>query len=323
MSFFGGGTDLEEFYSEYGGAVLSTTFNKYCYVTVRKLPEFFTYKNELVYSKIERVNSIEDIEHPLIRNCMKFLGIHNIRLTYDADLPARTGLGTSSSFAAGMLNAFHTLRGEAIDKRKLADEAIFAERVLCAEAGGIQDQIAASFGGLNHIEIKADGYNVKPIILSRSRKKLLNDSLMLFFTGFSHMSFQVHEKIKENFQNKIRRLLKMKDMVKEAEDILTSKSDLDEFGRLLHESWKIKRSLSQNVSTDAIDEMYERALSNGALGGKLLGSGGGGFLLFYVNPDRRNYLKKALSDLLYIPFEFESGGSRIIYYSEESNEDKI
>ncbi|WP_317423040.1 hypothetical protein [Acidaminococcus sp.] len=317
MSFFGGGTDIKEFYEEYGGSILSTTFDKYCYVTVRHLPEFFKYTSEFVYAHTERVTSIEQIQHPLIRNCMLYQNMHHIRLAYDADLPARTGLGTSSSFAVGMLNAFHALKGEMVDKKRLADEAIYAERVLCHEAGGIQDQIAASFGGLNRIDMDKNGYHVSPLVISRERKQELNDSLMLFFTGFSHMSATVQEKVKENFQDKIHRLQKMKDMVDIAQDILTNRGNLSELGQLLHESWQLKRSLSGGISTSDIDLMYETARKAGAEGGKLLGSGGGGFLLFYVEKDKQLYVKKALEKLLYVPFSFETDGTRIIYYREE------
>ena len=189
MSFFGGGTDMESFFIKHGGAVLSTTFDKYCYVNVRHLPRFFDYSTELSYSRTERVTSIEDIEHPAIRNAMKMLDMHEIRLTYEADLPARSGLGTSSSFAVGMLNAFYALKGKYADKKKLADEAIYLERVLCEEAGGWQDQIAASFGGFNRINFNTDGtYDVLPVIISPERKKNLNDNLMMFFTGFTRFS---------------------------------------------------------------------------------------------------------------------------------------
>jgi D-glycero-alpha-D-manno-heptose-7-phosphate kinase len=317
MSFFGGGTDLREFYSQYGGAVLSSTFDKYCYVTVRHLPEFFSYKNEIVYSKIERPNSVAEIQHPLIRNCMQYVGEHNIRLTYDADLPARTGLGTSSSFAVGMLNAFHALQNKIVDKRMLADEAIYAERVLCAEAGGIQDQIAASFGGLNYIEMNADNYYVHPVIVSPERKQMLNDSLMLFFTGFSHHSWEVQTEVKSNIKEKISNLQEMKSLVYEALKLLSSNGSLQEFGRLMNLSWQLKRRLSTSISSDAIDEMYAKAMNAGAVGGKLLGSGGGGFLLFYVDPDKRAFVRKAMNDLLYIPFRFETGGSRIVYFNNE------
>lgn len=316
MSFFGGGTDIKEFYSEYGGSVISTTFDKYCYVTTRFLPGFFNYSSEFVYSQTERVNEIEKIEHPLIRNCMKYMDLHHIRLAYDADLPARTGLGTSSSFAVGMLNAFHALKGEMCNKKKLADEAIYVERVLCNESGGIQDQIAAAFGGLNRIDMSEEGYQVKPIILSKQRKKELNESLMLFFTGFSHMSSIVQEKVKENFSDKIKRLQTMKEMVDEAQNILIKDNQLSDFGRLLHETWKLKRSLSSSISNNDIDDMYQTAIKAGAEGGKLLGSGGGGFLLFYVEKDKKKYVREALKNLLYIPFNFETYGTRVIYYDE-------
>ena len=198
MSFFGGGTDLPEFYKKYGGSVISTTFDKYCYVNVRHLPRFFDFKTHLTYSKMEYVNTVDEIEHPAIREAMKMLDMHELRLIYDADLPARSGLGTSSSFAVGMLNAFYALKGKYIDKRKLADDAIYLERVLCKEAGGIQDQIAASFGGLNRIYFSGDKYEVNPIIISDNRKKILNDNLMLFFTGFSRLSSEIQKNTASN-----------------------------------------------------------------------------------------------------------------------------
>lgn len=235
MSFFGGGTDMESFFRENGGAVLSTTFDKYCYVNVRHLPRFFDYSTELSYSKTERVTCIEDIQHPAIRNAMKMLDMHEIRLTYEADLPARSGLGTSSSFAVGMLNAFYALKGKYADKKKLADEAIYLERNLCQEAGGWQDQIAASFGGFNRINFNADG----------------------------------------------------------------KEQDLDDFGRMLDHTWKLKRQTGSAVSTNSIDELYAKGIAAGALGGKLLGAGGGGFLVFYVQPERQDAVRWAMRDLLY------------------------
>lgn len=196
MSFFGDGTDFSGFYNEHGGAVLSTTFDKYAYVTVRHLPPFFDYRTHITYSKEEKVNSIEEIKLPAIRNAMQWLDMHKIRMTYEADLPARSGLGTSSSFAVGMLEAFYALKGKYADKRKLADDAIYLERTLCAEAGGIQDQIAASFGGFNRIDFNRDGYTVRPVIMSRERKKELNNHLMLFFTGFSRFSSDIQKTLK-------------------------------------------------------------------------------------------------------------------------------
>ena len=250
MSFFGGGTDIEEYFKENGGAVLSTTFDKYCYVNVRHLPRFFDYFTELSYSKTERVTNVEDIQHPAIRNAMKMLDMHELRLTYEADLPARSGLGTSSSFAVGMLNAFYALKGKYADKKKLADEAIYLERVLCAEDGGWQDQIAASFGGFNRINFNVDGYEVLPVIISPERKRKLNDNLMMFFTGFTRFSADV-QKANETSgaEYKKARLKKMYELVDEAEAILTDKNrDLDDFGRLLDTTWGVQLVLEVSMS---------------------------------------------------------------------------
>ena len=322
MSFFGGGTDMEDYFRENGGAVLSTTFDKYCYVTVRHLPRFFDYKTHLTYSKMEYVDSYDDIQHPLIREGMRFLDMHELRLTYESDLPARSGLGTSSSFAVGMLNAFYALKGKYADKKKLADEAIYLERVLCNEAGGWQDQIAASFGGFNRINFNADGYEVLPVIISPERKRQLNDNLMMFFTGFTRFSSDVQKANKvSSTEEKRARLKKMYELVDEAESILTNKErSLDDFGRLLDVTWKLKKGTGNAISTGSIDELYEKGMSAGALGGKLLGAGGGGFLVFYVQPEKQEAVKEAMKDLLYIPFKFEDGGTRFIHYSPEEYE---
>ncbi len=318
MSFFGGGTDFPDFYKEYGGAVISTTFDKYCYVSVRHLPPFFDYRNEIIYSKIERVEHTADIVHPAIRNAMQMADMHELRITYDADLPARSGLGTSSSFAVGMMNAFYALKGKYADKRKLADDAIYLERVLCNESGGVQDQIAAAFGGLNRIDFDSTGYRVNPIIISPERKQQLNDNLMLFFTGFSRFSSEIQMGTKKAMKDKTAELKEMLRLVDEAEHILVDRHvDLNEFGRLLNHTWELKRGLSQGISTGSIDEMYKRAMDAGASGGKLLGAGGGGFLLFYVEPDRQVKVMKAMEELLYIPFKFENNGSGIVHYSPE------
>lgn len=320
MSFFGGGTDFPGFYREHGGAVLSTTFDKYCYVNVRHLPRFFDYTTELSYAKTERVTDVESIEHPAIREAMKMLDMHEIRLTYEADLPARSGLGTSSSFAVGMLNAFYALKGKYADKRKLADDAIYLERVLCKESGGIQDQIAASFGGFNKISFNADGYTVSPVIISPERKLRLNDNLMLFFTGFSRFSSDIQVEAEKSLKSKEAQLLEMLQLVDEAEQVLTSKTDLTEFGKLLDYTWKLKRGITSKVSTDSVDAIYDKAIKAGATGGKLLGAGGGGFLLFYVEADKQKNVHEALEDLLYVPFEFETAGTQVIHYTPESYE---
>lgn len=319
MSFFGGGTDIESFFVENGGSVISTTFDKYCYVNVRHLPRFFDYSTELSYSKIERVTSVEDIQHPAIRNAMKFLDMHELRLTYEADLPARSGLGTSSSFSVGMLNAFYALKGKYADKKKLADEAIYLERELCNEAGGWQDQIAASFGGFNRINFGSNGYEVLPIIISPGRKKQLNNNLLMFFTGFVRFSSDVQKKNNVTAEEKKTQLKEMLSLVDKAEKILTNKNtDLDDFGRLLDYTWQLKKQTGSAISTSDIDKYYEKGIEAGALGGKLLGAGGGGFLVFYVQPEKQEQVKEVMKDLMYIPFEFEDGGTRVIHYSPEA-----
>lgn len=318
MSFFGGGTDMPAFFNEHGGAVLSTTFDKYCYVTVRHLPPFFDYTSELVYSRIEQVDSIEKIEHPLVRNCIKFLDMHELRVNYESDLPARTGLGTSSSFAVGLLNAFYALKGKYASKKQLADEAIYVERELCKESGGWQDQIAAAFGGFNRIDFKDNGYEVSPVIISPGRKQRLNDNLLLFFTGFSRFSSEIQKSTEAAIKDKTAQLKEMLALVNEAQEVLVNdKSDLDDFGRLLDTTWRLKRQTGAKISTGSIDELYEKGIKAGALGGKLLGAGGGGFLVFYVQPEKRQAVLAAMRDLLHVPFAFENGGTQVLYYAPE------
>lgn len=318
MSFFGGGTDMKEFFNEHGGAVISTTFDKYCYVTVRHLPPFFDFKNELIYSKIERTSTTEEIIHPAIRNAMQYLNMNDIRLTYEADLPARSGLGTSSSFAVGMLNAFHSLNGVYASKKQLADEAIHLERDLCNEAGGWQDQIAASFGGFNRIDFSDNSYEVTPIIISKQKKEQLNNNLMMFFTGFTRFSSDVQKANASGRIDKTQQKLEMLRLVDEAEKVLQNKeSNLDDFGYLLNTTWNLKRQTGSAISTNSIDELYDKGIKAGALGGKLLGAGGGGFLVFYVTPEKQESVRHAMQDLLYIPFKFENNGTKVIYYVPE------
>ena len=322
MSFFGGGTDLESFFREYGGAVLSTTFDKYCYVIVRHLPRFFDYSSEFSYSRIERFNGVEEISHPAIRNAMKMLDMHELRLTYEADLPARSGLGTSSSFAVGMLNAFHALKGKYADKKRLADEAIYLERVLCGEAGGWQDQIAAAFGGMNRISFRQDGtYEVRPVIIHPERKGQLNDRLMMFFTGFTRFSSDTQKANAAGYAEKVKQLREMLALVEDAQQVLEdSHADLDDFGRLLDRTWRLKRQTGGAVTTGSIDALYEKGIEAGALGGKLLGAGGGGFLVFYVRPEKQDAVREAMKELLHVPFRFEDGGTQVIHYSPETYE---
>lgn len=313
MSFFGGGTDIPEFFREHGGAVLSTTFDKYCYVIVRHLPRFFEYSTELSYSRIERVTDIDAIEHPAIRNAMKMLDMKEIRLTYEADLPARSGLGTSSSFAVGMLNAFHAMQGQHVSKKQLADEAIHLERALCKEAGGWQDQIAAAYGSLNRINFSGDGYEVIPLEISKERKAQLNQNLMMFFTGFTRFSSDVQKANNITAEAKTAQLKQMLALVDDAQNILVDENaDLDDFGHMLDHTWKLKRGTGSAVSTGTIDSLYEKGIAAGALGGKLLGAGGGGFLVFYVPPEHQESVRQAMQELLHIPFKFEDKGTQIL-----------
>lgn len=307
---------MPSFFNEYGGAVISTTFDKYCYLNVRHLPPFMPYYSELVYSRFERVNDVNEIDHPAIREAMKMLDIHEIRLTYEADLPARTGLGTSSTFAVGMLNSFYALKGKYVGKRKLAEDAIYLERELCKESGGWQDQIAAAFGGFNRIDFADNQFKVSPIIIHPDRKKLLNDSLLMFFTGISRFSSEIQKDTMSNQQEKITQLKEMLSLVNDAQSILQDKhSDMNDFGRLLHHTWELKRKTGSKISNNSINCLYERGLKAGALGGKLLGAGGGGFLLFYVEPDKKEAVLKELDELMNVPFKFEDEGTTIIHYN--------
>lgn len=313
MSFFGGGTDFPEFFNKYSGSVISTTFDKYCYVNVRHLPELFEYKSYLAYAQIEKVNSVDEIKHPAIRNAMEWLKLERIAMNYDADLPAKTGLGTSSAFSVGLLNALYTMQGITKTKRELADDAIHLERVLCDEDGGIQDQIAASFGGFNRIDFTRDGYTVRPVDFSEKRKNALNDNLMLFFTGLSRYSFQIQKTTKMMLGKRTAELLKIRDMVDAAEKILIDGNrSLDDFGMLLNETWQLKKSISNEISTNIIDSVYDKAMGAGALGGKLLGAGGGGCLLFYVPEEKQDNVRNVLSDMHEVKFRFENEGTKII-----------
>ena len=318
MSFFGGGTDIPEYFYEHKGAVISTTFDKYCYVNVRHLPRFFDYRTHLTYSKMEYVNDNCEIQHPAIRNAMDMLDMQEIRLVYEADLPARSGLGTSSSFAVGMLNAFYALKGKYADKKKLADEAIDLEREVWTVAGGWHDQIGASFGGLNRIDFSGSGYEIRPIIISPERKRKLESNLMLFFTGFTRFSSEIQKENQVVAKSKTEYLSEMYDLVEEAEQILVNKmKDIDDFGRLLDRTWKLKKQTGSKISTSSIDQLYELGIKEGALGGKLLGAGGGGFLIFYVPEEYQTRVKEAMKELVYVPFRFEEGGTRIIHYTPE------
>lgn len=317
ISFFGGGTDFEEFYRENGGSVISTTIDKYCYVSVRELQKYFDYSNQVVYSKIECTNSVEDIEHPAVREAMKYMHLSNLRVVYDADLPARAGIGSSSAFMVGMLNAFHAMKGEYAGKARLAQEAIYIEHEMCGEAGGVQDQIAVSHGGFNRLFFDEEGFHVSPVIISEAKKRELSDELMLFFSGFTRFSGQFAEKHREQIKNKKTELLEMLNLVDEAERILTTNTSLCEFGKLLNYTWKLKRSVNESVSNSKVDAIYDFAIRQGALGGKLLGAGGGGFLLFYVEKEKQKKFLESMKNLLYVPVRFENFGTSVLYTMED------
>lgn len=320
ISFFGGGTDFPAWYKENGGAVLSTTIDKYCYISCRRLPPFFDYKHRIIYSKHEEVANIDEIIHPAVRETFRFIGVEEgAEIHHVGDLPARTGLGSSSSFTVGLLHALYALKGKIVTKKKLALEAIHIEQEMIKENVGSQDQVAVAFGGFNKITFNGNhNINVMPITLSHERLLFLQDHLMLFFTGFSRYASDIEEgKLKHIKENKKRDELKvMHGMVDDAISLLNSDKELLDFGRMLHESWILKKSLSDKVSNNHIDAIYETAMKNGALGGKILGAGGGGFILFFIEPRDRDRLRNAFGKLLYVPFRFDTSGSQIIFYSE-------
>lgn len=318
ISFFGGGTDFPTWYRENSGAVLSTTIDKYCYISCRRLPPFFEYKHRIVYSKYEHANEIDEIIHPAVRETFRFMNITDgLEIHHDGDLPARSGLGSSSAFTVGLLHTLYALKGKIVTKKQLALESIHIEQEMIRENVGSQDQVAVAFGGLNKISFSGDhNIEVTPITISKERFKKLQEHLILFFTGFTRSASEIEgEKIKE-IPKKRQEISMLHRFVDEAVDILNGDNDLVDFGKLLHESWKIKKCLSDKVSNSHVDSIYETAMQNGAIGGKLLGAGGGGFILFFVNPQDRDRLRQALRSLLYVPFHFDTLGSQIVYYSE-------
>jgi D-glycero-alpha-D-manno-heptose-7-phosphate kinase len=318
ISFFGGGTDYPVWYKKNGGAVLSTTIDKYCYISCRLLPPFFEYKHRIVYSNIEHINKIDEIAHPAVREVFRFMNIkEGLEIHHDGDLPARSGLGSSSSFTVGLLHALYALKGRIVTKKRLALETIYIEQEMIKENVGSQDQVAVAFGGLNKIEFNGNhNIEVRPITVRESRLQELQDHLMLFFTGFTRIASEVAKDKISQIPKRSSELSALRDMVDESVNILNSDDDLIGFGNILHESWKIKKSLADNVSNSNIDNIYEEAIKAGAIGGKILGAGGGGFILFFVKPEDKRIVRHALSSLLYVPFRFDKTGSQIIYYSE-------
>ncbi len=321
ISFFGGGTDYPVWYREHGGAVLATTIDKSCYITCRRLPPFFEYHSRISYSKVENVANNQAIEHPSVRACLQFMGVdEGVEIQHVADLPARTGLGTSSAFTVGLLLGLYAIKDQMRDRHSLASEAIHIEQDVIQEAVGSQDQVSAAFGGFNRINFHTDGeIEVRRILTAQSRFAKLQQNLALFFTGFSRNASEVAQEQVKMTPHKKKELDMMLQLVDEAEAILTSPNrSLDDFGRMLHESWQIKRTLTQKITSTGIDQIYEAGISAGALGGKLLGAGGGGFILFYVPPERREALRIRLNKLLCVPFSFSSKGSQVVVYEPEA-----
>lgn len=325
ISFFGGGTDYPVWYREHGGSVLSTTIDKSCYISCRRLPPFFEYHSRISYSKVENVSRNDLIEHPSVRACLQYMGIEEgVEIHHVADLPARTGLGTSSAFTVGLLLALYALKSQMRDKHTLAKEAIHVEQDLLREAVGAQDQVNAAYGGFNRIHFQRDGaIDVRRILAPESRLTELEDNLALFFTGFSRTASEIAQEQLRVTPQKQRELEMMLQLVDEAEAILGNPcTPISDFGHLLHDSWQLKRSLTGKISSPYIDEIYEAGLSAGALGGKLLGAGGGGFMLFFVPPERREALKHRLKNLLCVPFAFSHRGSHVIVYEPETEYDE-
>ena len=325
ISFFGGGTDYPVWYRQYGGSVLATTINKCCYITCRRLPPFFEYHSRISYTRVENVRRNDAIEHPSVRGCLQFLGIdEGLEIHHVADLPARTGLGTSSAFTVGLLLGLYALQNRMRDKQALAADAIRVEQELLQEAVGAQDQVSAAYGGFNRINFHTDGsIEVKRVLTAPSRLAELEQHLALYFTGFARTASEIaQEQIRMTLQRK-QELENMLQLVDEAETVVTSSGrSLDEFGRLLHEGWQIKRSLTQKITNPSIDEIYEAGLGAGALGGKLLGAGGGGFMLFFVPPEQRQNLRERLKKLLCVPFSFSNKGSNVVVYEPDEVYDK-
>jgi D-glycero-alpha-D-manno-heptose-7-phosphate kinase len=320
ISFFGGGTDYPAWYQEHGGVVLATTINKYCHISVRHLPPFFEHKHRIVYSRIENVHSHEEIEHPAVRAILGWHGADKgLEIHHDGDLPARSGLGSSSSFTVGLIHALAALDGKYASKEQLATNAIDIEQNIIGENVGSQDQISAAFGGFNRIEFKRnDTFDVSPIILGKPRLQELQSHLMLCFTGFSRIASEIAKSKIDNIKSRESELNSMKKMVDEAIQLLqNTHTPIEEFGKLLHQSWQYKRSLSDKVSTPEIDFLYDEAMKAGATGGKILGAGGGGFLLLFVRPELQAAVRERLKKLVHVPFQFEDSGSRVVLYQPD------
>lgn len=319
ISFFGGGTDYPSWFNKHGGAVLATTIDKYCYLTCRYLPPFFEHRIRLIYSKIENCQTIDEIVHPSAREVLRYLSVdRGVEIHHDADLPARSGMGSSSAFTVGLLNALCALKGEMRTKYALASEAINIEQNIIKETVGSQDQVSAAYGGFNHIQFLPNGsFAVNPVTLLPARMTEFNSHLMLFYTGIKRTAAEVASTFVDDMESRKRQLRTMTHLVNEAIGVLTSGDNIVGIGELLHEAWEAKRSLSSSVSNPEVDAVYEAARSAGALGGKLTGAGGGGFLLLFVPPEKQSAVRAALDGLICVPFKFEFSGSQIIFYDLE------
>ena len=320
VSLFGGGTDYPAWFKEHGGSVIGTAIDKYCYISVRRLPPFFEHKSKIVYSKVELVRDIGDIEHPAVRGVLTDMNISDgLEIHHDADLPARSGLGSSSSFTVGLLNALAALQGRMTSKRDLGRAAIRIEQEVLKEDVGCQDQLWAAFGGFNRMDFHPDGnFTVNPFVLPEARLNELTQSLMLFFTGFSRYATDFAKDQIKNINNRRNQLRMMRGLVDSAADILLDpKTPLSELGELMHQSWQLKRELAESVSNARIDEIYGAARDAGALGGKLLGAGGGGFMVLFVDPAKRNLVRERLKDLVCVNVGIDSEGSKIIVYQPD------
>lgn len=319
VSFFGGGTDYEPWYSENGGSILSTAINKYCYISIRRLPPFFDHTIRFVWSKIEEVQTADSIIHPVVRALLLQQNLNNIEIHHNGDLPSRAGLGSSSSFTVGLVNSLAAYAGSLVDKKSLANQAIHIERNILRENVGIQDQIAASYGGMNLIQIEKDGgFKVNPVPISKARLSELERSIMLVYTGVSRFSSEVAKDQVANIGFREEELKQMANLAITGARIVSGTGSLDRFGELLGETWELKKSLSSSISNTDIDNLYSLALKSGALGGKVLGAGGGGFMLLYVDPEKWLSLKSALSNFLVVPVAFDYNGSQIIFYEHDS-----
>jgi D-glycero-alpha-D-manno-heptose-7-phosphate kinase len=321
VSFFGGGTDYPVWYRVHGGAVLATTIDKYCYLTCRYLPPFFEHKIRVVYSKIENCHTIDEISHPAVREILRYCKFdRGVEIHHDGDLPARSGMGTSSAFTVGLLHALYALKGHMPSKTQLAKESIVIEQEILQETVGSQDQVLAAHGGLNHVIFHPGGeITVKPVTLAAGRLNELNRHLMLFYTGIKRTASGIAESYVNGIDDKDRQFRFIGDLTNEGLALLCGRSKISLFGELLHKAWQIKRDLSPKVSNSEVEEIYTEALSAGALGGKLLGAGGGGFILFFVPPSKQATLKRRLNRLIYVPFKFEGSGSQIIFFDPEQD----